>query len=64
MKTITMSTILEEQTLAPENAVATTPQLDLQTLPASELFFNREASLLEFHRRVLQEALDPYKSAT
>lgn len=52
-----MSTVLEEKTLATQSAPIPA-QLDLETLPASDLFFNREASLLEFHRRVLQEALD------
>jgi polyphosphate kinase len=53
-----MSTALEEKTLPAEKVAMMTPQVDLETLPASELFFNREASLLEFHRRVLEEALD------
>ena len=53
-----MSTALEEKTLTAEKVAMMTPQVDLETLPASELFFNREASLLEFHRRVLEEALD------
>lgn len=53
-----MSTALEEKTLPAENVAMMTPKVDLETLPASELFFNREASLLEFHRRVLEEALD------
>lgn len=52
-----MSTALEEKTLATQSAPIPA-QLDLETLPPSDLFFNREASLLEFHRRVLQEALD------
>ena len=52
-----MSTALEEKTLVTQSAPIPA-QLDLETLPASDLFFNREASLLEFHRRVLQEALD------
>ncbi|MGI8734424.1 MAG: polyphosphate kinase 1 [Pyrinomonadaceae bacterium] len=53
-----MSTALQEQ-------IKETPRADLsvaapqpQSVPASELFINREASLLEFHRRVLEEALD------
>ncbi len=54
----TMSTALEEKTLSADKVAMMTPQVDLETLPASELFFNREASLLEFHRRVLEEALD------
>jgi polyphosphate kinase len=53
-----MSTALEERVLPAGNPAALTPQMDLETLPASDLFFNREASLLEFHRRVLEEAQD------
>ena len=51
-----MSTVVEQQTPLAEAPIK--PQLELDQLSASDLFFNREASLLEFHRRVLQEALD------
>jgi polyphosphate kinase len=53
-----MSTALEIKTPSPKGQTKVQPQLELETLAPSELFFNREASLLEFHRRVLEEALD------
>ncbi|HKR61061.1 MAG TPA: polyphosphate kinase 1 [Pyrinomonadaceae bacterium] len=54
-----MSTALEPKTQAPQGALTISPRLELDSLPASDLFLNREASLLEFHRRVLEEAQDP-----
>ena len=53
-----MSTALKEQTPQPIPASSTVTAPQPGTLSPSELFINREASLLEFHRRVLEEALD------
>ena len=53
-----MSTTLEVKTTLPKGPTLVQPQPELDQLAPSELFFNREASLLEFHRRVLEEALD------
>ena len=50
-----MSTALKEQAPQP---IPTVTAPEPKVLSASELFINREASLLEFHRRVLEEALD------
>lgn len=58
-----MSTALEQRTPLAETTLSIKPQVDLDSLPASDLFLNREASLLEFHHRVLQEALDPTNPA-
>ncbi|MGH9944730.1 MAG: polyphosphate kinase 1, partial [Pyrinomonadaceae bacterium] len=42
-----------------EGAQMHATRLSLATTPLRELLFNRELSLLEFFRRVLEEALDP-----
>jgi polyphosphate kinase len=53
-----MSTALKEQPPQPIPTSSTVTAPQPRTLSPSELFINREASLLEFHRRVLEEALD------
>ncbi len=53
-----MSTAIEQQTPATQTTTPTHPKLELDKLSPSDLFINREASLLEFHRRVLEEARD------
>src|ERR1044072_9662535 len=49
-----MSTVIKRETTVHElpRPIQATPRSE------SELFFNRELSLLEFHGRVLEEALD------
>ena len=53
-----MATVLKEQTQQPTISAPTLAASQPKTRSARELFINREASLLEFHRRVLEEALD------
>src|SRR6185312_3724961 len=50
-----MSTVVKQETAVHE--FPGTPEF-APTLAKSQLFFNRELSLLEFHARVLEEALD------
>src|SRR5690349_4114683 len=49
-----MSTVFKRETTVQEYPKS----IELPRQSRSELFFNRELSLLEFHRRVLEEALD------
>ncbi|HXQ70299.1 MAG TPA: polyphosphate kinase 1 [Pyrinomonadaceae bacterium] len=49
-----MSTVVKRETAVHEFA----RPIEVPTRSRSELFFNRELSLLEFHGRVLEEALD------
>ena len=58
-----MATVLKEQTQQPTISAPTLAASQPKTRSAGELFINREASLLEFHRRVLEEALDQIQSA-
>ncbi len=54
-----MSTALKnESPLLGQQVTARLPKLQPTAENATRLFFNRELSLLEFHRRVLEEALD------
>ncbi len=53
-----MSTALTKETDSVQRATARLPMLQPTAENATRLFFNRELSLLEFHRRVLEEALD------
>ncbi|MBC8031656.1 MAG: polyphosphate kinase 1 [Pyrinomonadaceae bacterium] len=54
-----MSTaLIKELPPAGQQATARLPKLQPTAENATRLFFNRELSLLEFHRRVLDEALD------
>ncbi len=53
-----MSTALTKDTSPGQQATARLPTLQPTADNASRLFFNREMSLLEFHRRVLVEARD------
>src|ERR1051326_6855109 len=49
-----MSTVFKSETTVHEYPKS----IELPRQSRSELFFNRELSLLEFHARVLEEALD------
>src|SRR6186997_3137116 len=53
-----MSTALKEEKPSTPREEVARPALLPTAEGASRLFFNRELSLLEFHRRVLEEALD------
>ena len=54
-----MSTALRKEPLSPDSKeTARLPALLPTAAGATRLFFNRELSLLEFHRRVLEEGLD------
>lgn len=53
-----MSTALTKEPSTGQQATARLPMLQPTADNATRLFFNREMSLLEFHRRVLVEALD------
>src|SRR5947207_2570850 len=49
-----MSTVVKRETRIHE----VPKRADIEPVPAKSQFFNRELSLLEFHARVLEEALD------
>src|SRR5215475_3925765 len=51
-----MSTVVKRETTIHE--ITKPVEVEPAPRPKSELFFNRELSLLEFHSRVLEEALD------
>ncbi len=53
-----MSTALQEQVKESKRSELSVVAPERKPVSASELFINREASLLEFHRRVLEEAFD------
>jgi len=53
-----MSTALKKESQLRQHATARLPTLQPTAENATRLFFNRELSLLEFHRRVLEEGLE------
>jgi polyphosphate kinase len=53
-----MSTALTKEPSGPRFETARLPALLPMATSATHLFFNRELSLLEFHKRVLEEGLD------